>query len=177
MERKKVLLVLLIVLFTALWFSQPLKSDAGVNVNIGINVPLPHFVISAPPHLVFIPGTYAYFVPDIDVDILFYHGYWYRPHEGRWYRARGYNGPWAYTPSHRVPRPLMQLPPDYRIAPPGHERIPYGQLRKKWRTWERDKYWDRHDRGEMQRERMHEERERHKEDRHRHKEDRGRGRY
>ncbi len=29
--------------------------------------------------------------------------------------------------------------------PPGHERIPYAQLKKNWRGWERNHYWDRHE--------------------------------
>ncbi|MGC1455777.1 MAG: hypothetical protein WA946_11385, partial [Nitrospirota bacterium] len=40
-------------------------------------------------------------------------------------------------------RVLINLPPGYRNVPPGHERIPYGQLRKNWKTWERDKHWDK----------------------------------
>ena len=63
--------------------------------------------------MVVIPGTYIYAVPDIDVEILFYQGYWYRPHEGHWFRSKSYNGPWAYLDSHRVPRALFDLPPDY----------------------------------------------------------------
>jgi hypothetical protein len=65
------------------------QSSAEVNVNIGIGVPLPHVVIHSPPPVVVIPGTYAYFAPDVGVEIFFYHGYWYRPHHGYWYR-QGY---------------------------------------------------------------------------------------
>lgn len=53
----------------------PQYSFAEVNVSIGINVPLPVFVFSAPPVVVFIPGTYVYVVPDVDIDIVFYQGY------------------------------------------------------------------------------------------------------
>jgi hypothetical protein len=119
------------------------QSDARVNVNIGINIPA--YTFAAPPPLVVIPGTYVYGVPDIDLEILFYHGYWYRPYEGRWYRARYYNGPWAFLAPARVPSVLIGLPPDYyyRHIPAGHRRIPYGEFTRNWRQWERNRYWER----------------------------------
>jgi hypothetical protein len=122
----------------------PLTGRAGVNVNVGISVPLPVIEIDAPPAVVLIPGTYAYYVPDVDADIIFYHNYWYRPYGERWYRSTGYNGPWTFVSINAVPAPLLHLPPGYRHMPPGHERIPYGQLKKNWRGWERNHYWDRH---------------------------------
>ena len=122
------------------------KSFAGVHVNIGINLPL--FSFPAPPPMVVVPGTYAYYVPDVDVDIFFYHGYWYRPYEGRWFRARGYNGPWAHVEERRIPPVIVGLPPDYRHhARPEHEHIPYGQFKKNWKRWEKEKYWDRRGEG------------------------------
>ena len=116
---------------------------AGVDVNIGINIPLPKVVIPAPPPMILIPGTYAYFVPDIDVDIIFYHGYWYRPYKGRWYRANDYNGTWITIAAGVVPSVLINLPSGFRNVPPGHTRIPYGQLKKNWKTWEKEKHWDK----------------------------------
>ena len=71
------------------------QSEAGVNVNIGINLPAIRF--AAPPAVVVIPGTYVYMVPDIDVDVLFFQGYWWRPYEGHWYRSRDYKGRWRYV--------------------------------------------------------------------------------
>jgi hypothetical protein len=141
-KRKLVFVVAGALLLVVAGFST--ESTAGVNVNIGINIPA--YRVSAPPPMVVIPGTYVYFVPDIDVDILFYHGYWYRPHRGRWYRSTGYNGPWVYLAPARLPRVLVELPPDYRHIPPGHRRIPYGEFNRNWRTWERDKYWERDER-------------------------------
>jgi len=124
----------------------PNKGVAGVDVNIGVNFgPPPPVVIAAPPPVVVIPGTYVYFAPDVQVDILFYHGDWYRPHGGRWYRGAGYDGPWVFVEPARVPGVLLRLPPNYRRVPPGHERIPYGQLKKNWHTWEKEKHWDKHE--------------------------------
>jgi len=106
--------------------------------------PPPAYVIQTPPQVVLIPGTYVYFVPNIGMDILFYHGYWYRPHAGRWYRASAYNGPWVYIVPRMVPAAIIGLPPDYRRIPPGYVPIPYVELRVNWRRWERDRYWDHH---------------------------------
>jgi hypothetical protein len=73
----------------------PGVEGVGPNVPYG---PPPPYAVSAPPEVVPVPGTYVYFVPDIGVDILFYHGYWYRPYGGGWYRAPSYSGPWVYLP-------------------------------------------------------------------------------
>jgi hypothetical protein len=145
-----VLLIGMVLLSLGSFF--PLDADARVDVNAGINVVLPPYVVAEPPHVVVIPGTYVYYIPGIDVDIIFYHGYWYRPYQEYWYRAKFYNGPWAYLPPQRVPRPLLDLPPDYRHMPPGHQRIPYGQLKKSWKTWEKEKYWDKHEEKERYKE-------------------------
>ncbi|MEW6001103.1 MAG: hypothetical protein AB1638_00405 [Nitrospirota bacterium] len=141
--KRMVLVVLFVAILLAVFMSYPNRSKAEVNINIGINVP-PSFVVPAPPAVVLIPNTYVYFIPGIEVDIFFYHGYWYRPYEGRWYRSGYYNGPWVYIIPARVPVVLLHLSPAFRHVPPGHDRIPYGQLKKNWRKWERVKYWDKH---------------------------------
>lgn len=158
---KKMLLVLLAGAVSLASIGYPARANARVEVNIV----LPRVVIAAPPAVVVIPGTYVYFAPDVEADIFFYHGYWYRPYRGYWYRAGGYNGPWVHIGPSRVPRVLLNIPPDFRHIPPGHQRVPYGQVKKHWRTWERERYWDRH-----------EERERHREEKREHREERGRGR-
>ena len=121
------------------------RGSAGVNVNVGISVPPPPpLVVPAPPPMFVIPRTYVYFAPDVDVDVFFYQGYWYRPHQGHWYRSKSYNGKWVYLSPSKVPRAVINVPPDFRHVPPGHRHIPYGDVRKNWKTWERDKYWERH---------------------------------
>jgi len=122
----------------------------GVNVNIGNNLPAISF--AAPPDLVVIPGTYVYMVPDIDVDVLFYQGDWWRPYQGRWYRSRDYDGQWSYVEAERIPSGLRALPQDYRHRlSTGYERIPHGDVKRNWRHWEKVKHWDsrvEHERGE-----------------------------
>jgi len=139
-------LMVLSVLAMLLLLSAGLAStgEAGVSIGVGINLPLYRF--AAPPALVVVPGTYVYAVPDIDVEVLFYGGLWYRPYEGAWFSARSYRGPWVAVAPVRVPSALLQLPPDYRAFPPDWRRIPYRELNKNWRRWERDKYWERNER-------------------------------
>lgn len=126
-----------------LFIASPLKAHAEFTINIGINAPLPTLVVAEPPEVLLIPGTYVYFAPGIDVDVLFYHGNWYRSNKGRWYRAQGYNGPWVFIS--KVPGPVANVPPGFRHVPPGQEKIPYGQLKKNWKTWEDEKHWDKHE--------------------------------
>jgi len=163
MKKSSLVLLSIVVIFVA--FSLfPQAGSAEVNVNVGINVPLPAFVFHAPPPVVVIPGTYAYVVPDVDIDIVFFQGYWYRPYRDHWYRSASYNGPWRVHD--RVPGELHSLPPDYRHVPPGHQRIPYGQLKKNWRGWEKEKHWDKH---EYKHEEKHENKQGHKEEKREHK--------
>ncbi|MDA8325426.1 MAG: hypothetical protein M0033_04340 [Nitrospiraceae bacterium] len=136
-------------------------AGAGVNLNIGIGLGTPAVVYPAPPPMAFpappdvvvIPGTYVYYVPDVDVNIFFYHGFWWRPYEGRWYRSPYYRGPWMFTAPRRVPRPLVMLPPGWRGRPARYGRIPYGRLRGHWRRWERERHWDRDERGRREHDR------------------------
>ncbi len=141
MKKAKILVPVVGALFLVLTgFSG--RSSAGINLNIGIDVPLPAIVLPAPPSAVVIPGSYVYYAPGINVDLLFYHGYWYRPDDGHWYRCRSYNGHWTYVRPSRVPRALMELPGDYRDIAYRGRRISYGQLTRNWGRWERDRYWD-----------------------------------
>ncbi len=132
------------VVLAALLFAAPVFPSTGaaaVSLDIHIGPP-PVYRFAAPPRVVVIPGTYVYTVPDVDVDILFFSGYWYRPYEGHWFRARSYNGPWAYCPDPRVPRALLSLPPDYHHVPPGYRRIPHRDFKRNWGRWERERHWD-----------------------------------
>ncbi len=144
MKKRIITMISTCGMFMVFGFFPLLDSSAEVNVNI--NIPLPEVVFSAPPALVVIPGTYAYFAPEVAVDIFFYQGYWYRPYDGRWYIAADYRGPWSFVAINRVPPVFLSLPPDYRSVPPGYERVPYGVVKKNWRRWESERHWDRHER-------------------------------
>lgn len=124
---------------------------AEVDVKVRINIPLPPpIVFPVPPHVVVIPETDVYAVPDVEEDIFFYGGWWWRPWEGRWYRSHYYDRGWGHyrgTPSfHR------HVPPgwrgDYRDRRwRGHEwdhrPIPHHEAEKNWRGWKRDRHWEK----------------------------------
>ena len=118
---KKILIILGSSFFLFIIFG---SSFATVNVNIEMNVPPPPppLLLPAPPDVFVIPGTYAYFPPGLDVDIVFYGGYWYR--------STSYNGKWVYIEEKRLPRHIHNLPLNWRKVPPGHQHIPYGQMKK-----------------------------------------------
>ncbi len=129
----------------------PMPTVAEVNISIGIPLP-PPIVFGAPPEVVVIPETdYVYVVPDVDVDIFFWDGWWWRPWEGRWYRSHYYNRGWAYY--NNVPSFYFDVDPGWRGYYRernwyGHrwnyERIPNRQLRQNWRSWHDDRHWERH---------------------------------
>jgi hypothetical protein len=137
---RTLVLAVSIGVFLTLGAKKEAMAEMHINLNIGFP---PLFESNAPPPVVVIPGTYVYLVPDIGVDIFFYHGYWYRPHNGRWYRAHSYNGRYVALASRHVPRPLLRLPPHYRSVPHGYQRISYGQVNRNWKKWEREKHWNR----------------------------------
>ena len=142
--------IAMIAIISMLFLGFPGQSTAGIS--IGINIPIPPlFTFPVPPELVVIPGTYAYYCPGVSVNIFFYAGYWYRPYEGYWYRSVSYDGPWVYIEN--VPYVLVNLPPDYRVITRGERRIPYAELHRDWRGWERDRYWEHHNWGRPEPER------------------------
>jgi len=123
------------------------QSMAGIHIGVNIGLP-PFFAFSAAPEVVVIPGANAYYCPDVNFDLYFYGGYWYRPYGGYWYRSASYGGPWVYIQS--APYVLLSLPPDYRIITRGYRRIPYGDLHRNWRAWEGGRYWEHHNWGRME---------------------------
>ncbi len=73
----------------------PFPSTAAVDIRVSIPLP-PMIVFPAPPSVIVIPETYVYFVPDVEEEIFFYEGWWWRPWQGRWYRSRHYGSGWVY---------------------------------------------------------------------------------
>jgi hypothetical protein len=143
--KKKMSVTIFIGIIFLIGLGHSSRAIGEVNINVGINIPPPPpLAIPAPPPMFVIPRTYVYFAPEVDVDTLFYQGYWYRPYQGHWYRSGSYNGKWVYIGPNRVPPVLLSLPPDFRHVPPGHRHIPYGQLKKNWKAWEKEKYWEQH---------------------------------
>lgn len=147
---KKTMIGTLVLLVAAL---VPLSVRAQIDVNVSVNVPLPPAIVfPAPPQLVVIPETYVYAVPDVEADIFFYRGWWWRGWEGRWYRSRHYDRGWAYY-RHAPPSFYRHVPPGWRKDYRDHrwkgrewkqERIPHGDLERNWRGWQKDKHWEKH---------------------------------
>ena len=128
----------------------PFSAMAEVNINIGFPLP-PPVVFSAPPEVIVVPDTYGvYAVPDINVDIFFWDGWWWRPWEGRWYRSHYYDRGWAYY--NTVPYFYYDVDPrwrgyyrdhDWHGHRWNHERIPYQRLHSNWKNWNTNRYWER----------------------------------
>jgi hypothetical protein len=135
-----ILLALLLVL--------PIPTMAGVNVDV--NISLPPIVFAAPPELIVIPDTYVYVAPDIDEDLFFWNGWWWRLWEGRWYRSQYYNQDWVYYDD--IPSFYFDVDPDWRGYYRGHnwyghrwdyQRIPNQQLQQNWKSWQNDRHWEK----------------------------------
>jgi hypothetical protein len=131
----------------ALLFLFPVPTMAGVDVSISLP---PLVVFSAPPAMVVIPETYVYVVPDVDVEIFFYDGWWWRPWEGRWYRSRHYDSGWSYY--QRVPSFYSRVPSgwrnDYRERrwggrPWNYQPIPHHQVERNWSGWKKNRHWEK----------------------------------
>lgn len=135
----------------ALVMAVPGPTIAMGRVDVGVSIPLPPPIgFAGPPEMVVIPETYIYVVPDVDVDVFFYGGWWWRPWEGRWYRSQNYSSGWGYyqgTPSFygSVPSGWRN---DYRQRRWGgrqwdYQRIPHQQVQRNWQGWERDRHWEK----------------------------------
>jgi hypothetical protein len=145
----------------------PALSEVSVNIQIGP----PPVLVEEPPELIVVPRTMVYFAPSARADLFFYRGRWWTRHEGRWFRANSYNGPWVGVGPRVVPVEIVRIPRDYRTVYVREHRIPHGQLKK---HWERREYERRKRVGEW-RDWKEEKRER-KERKHERKEERNEGR-
>lgn len=107
------------------------------NINVGISIgsppPPPPIVVAAPPQLVVVPGTTVYYAPGVSFNYFSHGGQYFTFHEGSWFVARAYNGPWVFIVKEKVPQPVLAVPVAYYKIPPGLMKkggIPPGQLKK-----------------------------------------------
>lgn len=170
MKKRRLVCVLIMALMFGL---TGFASQSEARANVSVNIDLPPYIFGAPPPLVVIPGTYAYFAPEADIDIIFYKGYWFRYHKLRWYRARNYNGPWTFIVPSRLPQGLIDLPTDYRLRYREHPRIAYPDFHRNWRHWEKTRHWEKEERWreDRRREMREEKRERKREERREHRQE------
>ena len=128
-------------------------TEAREGVQVNINLGPPPIVVAEPPEVVLVPGSQVYFVPQPEIDVFFYNGYWWSPRGDRWYRASAYNGPWVIVERRLIPAPVIRVPRNYRVRYEREHRIPYGQWKKEFRHREKE------ERREWKEERMEERRE------------------
>ena len=141
---------LLGAIFLALAIVVPIPTMARVNIGIGISLP-PPIIFEAPPDVIALPDTSGvYVVPDIDVDMFFWNGWWWRLWEGRWYRSHYYNRGWGYY--NNVPSFYFDVDLGWRGYYRDHnwnghrwnyERIPDRRLRQNWKSWHNNRHWER----------------------------------
>jgi hypothetical protein len=113
------------------------------------NLP-PPIPFVAPPEVIVIPETDVYVVPDIDADLFFWGGWWWRLWEGLWYRSHYYNRDWGHY--NNVPSFYFDVDLGWRGYYRdrnwyGHrwdyERIPNQRLQQNWKKWQNDRRWER----------------------------------
>lgn len=137
------------LIFLALALALPLTAMAQVNVDINISLP-PAIAFAQPPRLVVLPETDVYVAPEVDVDIFFYDGWWWRVWESRWYRSRSYSSGWIYYRYEPVfyrdvPREWRRWYRErrWREYTWEHSPIPFHEVERNWRDWEERRYWER----------------------------------
>jgi hypothetical protein len=141
---KKLLLGMLLALVMVV----PFRTMAAVNINIDIPLP-PLIQFAAPPDVIVMPETDGvYAAPDLDTDLFFWDGSWWRLWEGRWYRSPYYDRDWVYYD--QVPSFYFNVDPHWRTYYHNHnwyghnwnyERIPYERLHQNWKSWKTRKSW------------------------------------
>ena len=137
-------------IFLALSMVVPNPTIAQVNINIQIPLP-PLITFAAPPDVIVMPDTSnVYVVPDINIDLFFWGGWWWRPWEGRWYRSHYYDRGWTYY--NHAPSFYFDVDPGWREHYREHnwyghhwnyERIPDKRLQQNWKSWNNNRYWER----------------------------------
>ncbi len=107
----------------------PVHADNfSIGINVGAPPPPPPIVLPEPPPLVVVPGTPIYYAPSLSVNFFAYGGRYYRHHNGAWFMASSYAGPWGFIAVERVPRPVLTVPVTYYKVPPGHMKKRGGPL-------------------------------------------------
>jgi hypothetical protein len=123
--------------------------DSNNSLEDSLPPPIPFI---APPNVVVLPGSDVYAVPDVEEELYFQGGWWWRPWGGHWYRSKYHDHGWAYyrdSPSwHRG------IPRDWRHNYSNHiwggrpwnpPHINHGNLNDHWSGghWRNDHGWGR----------------------------------
>lgn len=117
----------------------------GFAMPVQSNLPPTHF--SAPPQLVMVPNTSVFVAPNMEGDLLFYHGHWWRPYQGKWYRSTTYHGPWRHIAHDKVPYAFFGVLFGFHRAYRQHDRFSHAEVETNWQKWEREHhFWERQSR-------------------------------
>ena len=92
-----------------------LAAPAFAEVHVGINIPAPpSIVINSPPRLVVVPGVpTVQYAPDLGFNFFVHDNAYYTYHNGGWFTATSYGGPWSYVERVHVPGPIIGVPNRY----------------------------------------------------------------
>lgn len=141
--------LILKILFLTLVIFAPVSAMAEVSVHINIPLP-PPIIFPVPPSLVVIPETDVYVVPDVQDEIFFYAGWWWRPWQGHWYRSHYYDRGWVYY--QHAPYFYRNIPSGWRNDYINHHwkgyqwdyrPIPHHEIQRNWSGWKRDRHWEK----------------------------------
>ena len=123
MTRVTVVTLVLVGSLGGLLGAMPAHADS---LSIGINIgsppppPPPAIVVAAPPQFVVVPGSPVQYAPGLSVNYFVYGGQHFTFHNGSWFFAASYGGPWTFVAVERVPQPILAVPVTYYKIPPGH---------------------------------------------------------
>ncbi|HTP65997.1 MAG TPA: hypothetical protein VMJ66_11450, partial [Geobacteraceae bacterium] len=143
----KVLFTCVIILMLA--FATPFPAMAGVDVSIGISLPPPIVFPSPPPVIVMPEASDVYVAPNVNVDLFFWNGWWWRPWRGGWYRSHYYDRGWAFY--NNVPSFYYDVDPGWRGFyrahawyghPWNYALVPHQELVNNWRSWHDTRRWE-----------------------------------
>ena len=109
-----------VLLASAVCLGSPVPARADLNVNI--NVGPPPIVFTAPPRVVVVPDSRVYYAPEVGINLFVYENRYYSFHDGGWFLASTYHGPWVALPLARVPKAVLAVPVQYYKVPPGHAK-------------------------------------------------------
>ena len=136
MLEKILQMLAMVIVVGGLTEAPALAADVNIGVNIGVPpppvvvAPAPAVVITppsisfvAPPPLVVVPSTpTVQYIPTGAYNVFVYGGRYYSFHNGYWFQAGHYNGPWAQIRTEKVPAPVIGVPVTYYRVPPEHAK-------------------------------------------------------
>ena len=123
--------------------SDPMEPGSYAN---NVQAPQPLYY-ATPPDIVVVPsGDVSIYMLSSMPGVYFYQGRWYRNYNGLWYQAPEYNAIWRPIRATSVPYVIINVPPEYPVyLPPDYHRQRYQEFHDRWRTWDRDRYWQKQD--------------------------------